>query len=62
MDDMFQKQLAANEIHSLHPKIICLKNGLEKVRKRIDSAPESLIRVDLPNKVLTSTESWKKLL
>lgn len=59
MEDMFKKQLTTGiTIH--HPKILCFKNALEKVRKRVDMCPEAVIKVNLPIKVQTAIDSWFK--
>lgn len=60
MEDLFRKQLADQLINLHHPKVLCVQNGLEKVRKRIDAAPESLLTLNLPIKVQTSSDSWTK--
>lgn len=60
MEDMFKKELAAQQISIHHPKVLCVQNGLEKVRSRIDLAPEAFIEVNLPITVQTSTDSWTK--
>lgn len=60
IQDLFKKQLASKTFHAYHPMVLCYKRGLEKVRKRIDEAPESEIKVTLPMRVQTSDISWKK--
>lgn len=60
MNDLFKKQFATNQIHPHHPKLLSLKNGLQKNRTRIDMTPESIIKVNLPMKVQTHVTSWSK--
>lgn len=59
-DDMFKKQLDNQEMNILHPKILCLKNALESVRTRVDSMPEAFMKVKLPIKVQTASDTWSK--
>lgn len=56
MPDLFRKMLAFRDIH--HPRILCIKNGLEKYRQRIDAAPEAMMTICLPIRVQTSSDSW----
>lgn len=60
MESLYQKQLTSQQLHIHHPKILCIKNGLQKYRQRIDIAPEAVVKVNLPIKVQTSRESWTK--
>lgn len=48
MQDLHRKMLANIQINIHHPRILCIKNGLEKYRQRIDAAPEASIKVTLP--------------
>lgn len=59
IQDLFKKQLTSKQFHLYHPMVLCYKNGLENVRKKIDMAPESSIKVNLPMKVQTAVDSWK---
>lgn len=58
MEDLFKGFLNATPLNIHHPKIVSLKTGLAKTRKRIDALPDSLIRINLPIRVQTSVESW----
>lgn len=58
MRDLFGKMIAAKQITIHHPRILCIKNGLEKYRKRMDLAPEATVKIMLPIKVQTSADSW----
>lgn len=58
MEELFRSQLAAKTLDLLHPKIMCLKNGLAKSRRRIDAIPDTFIKVELPLKVQTAATSW----
>ncbi len=58
MEQLFKTQLAAKTLDLSHPKIMCLKSGLVKTRKRIESTPEVLMKIDLPIKVQTAATSW----
>lgn len=55
---MFRKQLSAKQVNIHHLKILCLKNGLDNVRKCMDAVPESLIKVKSPFKVQTGSDTW----
>lgn len=57
--DLFKPQLIAGEIQEYHPMPTSYKTGLSKVRKRIDLAPNGLIKVILPIKVQTTASSYK---
>lgn len=58
MGVLFGKMLAKKELDLYHPRVLCIKNGLEKCRKRNDEAPEAAIKVVFPIKVQTGGESW----
>lgn len=58
MEKLFENHLAANQFNANHPLVLCIKNVLEKVRERSDTAPEAFNRVRLPVKVDTSKDSW----
>lgn len=58
MRDLFSKMIAAKQITSYHPRVLCIKKGLEKSRKRMDAAPEGMVRIMLPIRVQTSAETW----
>lgn len=57
--DLFKPQLDDGEFQEYHPMPTAYKNGLYKVRKRIDLAPNGLIKVFLPIKVQTTASSYK---
>lgn len=58
MAELYGKMLAKKQIDLHHPRILCIKNGLEKCRKRNDEAPEAAIKVNFPIKVQTGGDSW----
>lgn len=60
MKDMFKKQFAGKQIDIYHPKVVCLNNALENMRKCSDNAPNASIKVNLPLMVQTSTDTWTK--
>lgn len=60
LDDLFMKELQSKAINEYHPKILCLKNALESVRERVDACPEGQIKVNLPIKIQTATDTWSK--
>ncbi|KAJ6634577.1 hypothetical protein Bhyg_13151 [Pseudolycoriella hygida] len=60
IEDLYKKSLSNNEINIFHPKVLCFKNALEKVRARVDASPEGVINVNLPIKVQTASDSWTK--
>jgi len=56
--DLFKKQIGTAGITEYHPKILAFNSGLEKVRKKIDEAPQGCARVKLPIKVRTEIDSY----
>ena len=56
MQDLHRKMLANKQINIHHPRILCIKNGLEKYRQR--RKPEASIKVTLPKTVQTASDSW----
>lgn len=60
MRDLFARMMATRQIAIHHPRVMCIKKGLEKSRKRIDTAPEGLIKITLPITVQTSADSWSQ--
>lgn len=60
MEDLFRKQLHLHQINIHHPKVSCMKNALEKVRLRTNDRPAAVIKVPLPIKVQTVTDTWIK--
>lgn len=40
--------------------MLCFKAGLAQFRKKVDVAPDSIIKVGLPIKVQKAVDSWKK--
>lgn len=58
--DLFKKQLSAGELQEYHPLVLSVKAGLAEARKKIDLAPESVIKIVLPIKVQTAVDSWEK--
>lgn len=60
VEDLFKTQLDAREFGAYHPMLLCMKQGLALARKKMDVAPAASIKVELPIKCQTSTNSWKK--
>lgn len=60
VDDLFRKKLQIPGFNEYHPMILGFQSGLEQVRKKIDLAPEGLVRLVLPRKVQTAIVSWEK--
>lgn len=60
MDDLFKNELHINEIQAYHPKIIALHNALERMRNKVDVAPQGSLKIKLPFPVQTSITSYKK--
>lgn len=60
VEDLFKKFVAAKEMTLHHPKVSCVKSGLEKCRFRIDAAPETTTTINLPIKVQTASNTWKR--
>lgn len=60
VDDLFRKKLRMPGFHQYHPMILCFKNELAQVRKKIDVAPDGIIKVVLPVQVQTAIGSWEK--
>lgn len=59
-NDLFRKKLQTQGYHAYHPMILSFKNSLENVRKKIDVAPDGLMKFILPVKVQTGIGSWEK--
>lgn len=58
MQELFIKMLAQRQINAHHPRILSVKNGLEKCRKRDDDIPDGAVVVDLTMRVQTGGEWW----
>ena len=61
IEQLFEKEIKANQLHSYHPKIIQLKKSLENCRDSIDETPIGCIDLTLPIPVLTTTNSFSKI-
>ncbi len=59
-DDLFRKKLTTEGFNAYHPMILSFKNALENVRKKIDVAPDGVMKFTLPVKVQTGIGSWEK--
>lgn len=60
MDDLFKNEIQKNQIQLYHPKVVALQNALERMRNKIDDAPQGSMKIKLPFPVQTSVNSYKR--
>lgn len=60
MNDLYKKLSRTERLPMQHPRVLCVKNALEKFRDRIDTAPMGEITLKFPIKVQTLTDSWSQ--